>query len=245
MQTTIVLSAQALWVSAALAEKNYLPGVADVLSGLKKDQIQEFVQTAQQELILAGCAEMDFDGNVQPDPEWLQRVRSCADCERVMMLSAKKRGQAKQTVTCFAMGGRAACLRMLPDLRYEFSEGTPAEILEKAMESFMWPEKEEPAEPVTLDSDCLQFRSEAEFAKLGCTGPAAEILAAYGSGTGARMTLTWTEKGALKEKQEFCCAPGGLMEMRYSYTETQELVSFTPVTKDRIRDRLRQALETV
>lgn len=225
MQNQYQLPAGAMLYAVYLLHKRGIYGLPPAMPSLKDKDFPAFAQAAEQQLLAAGLAGMDFSGSVTLDADFAALLAACADCTGVT--GAAVRCGGRQLVYTLYPAGALLCreedntctLTAAPD---------PAAAL---LEALALPDADSAAEALLLDTDLLEKADREAMLAAGCTEAAADLILDGLAGSGNYAHITCTRDRERIAEAVLLYGAGGIYRADAEYTLTQELLRFTPFNK--------------
>lgn len=227
MEQRYRLSAGALLYAVCKLHKSGIYGVPQVMPRLSDRGFPAFAQEAELELLAAGCGMLSFDGEFTVEPDFAALLGSCADCRSVVGASLRRNGVWKK-LTLYPAAG--AILEREEDNTCVLR--TAAQPMNALLEVLELPEDpEEPPLEVLVDTDLLEKRSLEGVMAAGCGEAQARMILSALDGTGGYLHLSRVENRERTGELLLVCGSEGILSADAAYSETQELLRFSPLAR--------------
>lgn len=235
MEQAYRLSAEALLYAVLKLHRSGIYGLPNGMPKMSDKSFPAFVQDAELELMDAGCGTLNFDGEFVLNESFAALLGGCADCRDVVGVSLRRNGVWHKLTLYLAAG---AVLEREEDFTCTLrAAARPAEVLEAALDL---PENpDQPLREALVDTDLLEKRDLKGVVAAGCGEGEANMIMAALDGAGRYAHISRVENRAQTAEMLLFYGAEGVLSADVEYSETQELLRLTPLTRAETLERMR------
>lgn len=225
-------------------------GIPDVFVGKTPMDFPVIEAEAMEELVQNGYAQMDFDGKIQIDSNFMDLVKSCARSREVAGIDIRREDGIQRHMTVYFIGDvYDSNIITLKNLSGDYmgvcilQASEEVQILEWIKETILQEKKNTVVKKrIALESGVFRRCEKKELIKNGCSEEESDLIAGAVNGKRTVIIVRKIRGDSGVGTCSFVCGPEGELEMIMDYSNNMERVVFEPVDAQLIRQKVHQVL---